>query len=95
MPLSVSKEIEVLHKVGLHARPAAIFVKTANGFASRITVENLTKGTKAVNAKSILSLLLAAVQMNDRVRITADGNDEEAAVSALCELIKSNFGESE
>jgi len=94
MALSVSKEIQVLHKVGLHARPAAMFVKTANGFASRITVENLSKGTSTVNAKSILSVLLAAVQMHDRVRITADGNDEEEAISTLYDLIKNNFGES-
>jgi len=58
-------------------------------------VENLTKGTAVVNAKSILSVLLVAVQMDDRVRITADGNDEEAAVTALCDLINSNFGELE
>lgn len=93
--LSASREIEVRHKIGLHARPAALFVKTASGFASQIMVENLTKETAAVNAKSILSVLLVAVQMDDRVRITADGNDEEAAVTALCDLINSNFGELE
>jgi phosphocarrier protein HPr len=91
--LSASREIEVRHKIGLHARPAALFVKTASGFSSRIMVENLTKGTAAVSAKSILSVLLVAVQMDDRVCITADGNDEEAAVTALCDLIYSNFGE--
>jgi phosphotransferase system HPr (HPr) family protein len=90
--LSTSREIVVLHKAGLHARPAAAFVKTANNFASEITVENLTKGTKVANAKSILSLLLAAVQMNDQICICARGGDEEAAISALCDLINSNFG---
>jgi phosphotransferase system HPr (HPr) family protein len=93
--LAVSREIEVRHKVGLHARPAALFVKAASGFASRITVENLTKGSAPANARSILSVLLVAVQMADQVRITADGNDAEAAVSALCDLINSNFGELE
>jgi phosphocarrier protein FPr len=72
-----------------------MFVKTAHSFALRITVENLTKGTATVNAKSILSILLAAVQMHDRIRITAEANDAEAAVSALCDRIKCNFGESE
>jgi phosphotransferase system HPr (HPr) family protein len=85
----------VHHKIGLHARPAASFVKAANSFVSRITVENLTKGTAPVNARSILSVLSSAVQMNDQVRITADGNDAEAAVDALCGLISSNFGELE
>jgi len=95
MPLSVAREIVVRHKVGLHARPAALFVKAASGFASRIRVENLTKGTAPTNAKSILSVLSVAVQMDDWVRITADGNDAEAAVSALCDLINSDFGEME
>jgi len=93
--LTKSGEIVVRHKVGLHARPAASFVKTASGFASRITVENLTKGTAPANAKSILSVLSVAVQMNDHIRIIAEGNDEEAAVIALCDLINSNFGEME
>jgi phosphocarrier protein HPr len=93
--LSASREIIVRHKVGLHARPAALFVKAAAGFTSRITVENLTKGTAPANAKSILSVLSVAVQMHDRVRLTADGNDAEAAVTALCDLINSNFGETE
>ena len=93
--MSVSREVVIRHKVGLHARPAALFVKATSGFASRITVENLTKGTAPANAKSILSVLSLAVQMNDRFRITADGNDAEAAVIALCDLINSNFGEME
>lgn len=94
-PLGISREIVVRHQAGLHARPAALFVKTASGFASKITIENLTKGTAVANAKSILSLLLAAIQVNDQVRIIADGSDAEAAVSALCNLISSNFGEME
>ena len=81
------------HKVGLHARPAALFVKAANGFAARIILENLTKGTSEKNAKSNLSVLSAGVAMNDRIRIAADGDDAEAAVIALSDLIASNFGE--
>jgi phosphocarrier protein HPr len=81
--LSASREIVIRHKVGLHARPAALFVKATSGFASRITLENLTKGTAPVNARSILSVLSVAVQMNDAY----------AAVIALCDLINSNFGE--
>jgi len=93
--LSASIELVVRHKVGLHARPAALLVKTASGFGSRITVENLTKATALANAKSILSVLSVAVQMNDHVRISADGNDAEAAIAALGELIENNFGETE
>jgi phosphocarrier protein len=47
------------------------------------------------NAKSILSVLTAAVRMGDQVRIAAEGNDEQAAVEALCHLIQGNFGETE
>ncbi len=91
--LATSREIVVRHKVGLHARPAAQFVKTAARFKSSVTVSNLSKGTPPANAKSILSVLSAAVQVSDRIRLIADGADEETAIAALCELIDSNFGE--
>lgn len=93
--MAISNEVVVRHKTGLHARPAALFVKTAAGFSSQITLENLTKQKVPVNAKSIMSLLTASVQTNDRVRITANGTDEEAAIAALSDLVNSNFGETE
>ena len=93
--MAASNDVVIHHKVGLHARPAAMFVKTAAGFSARITLENLTRGTQPMNAKSILSLLSAGVKMDDRIRITAEGSDEAAAVAALSELINSNFGETE
>jgi len=91
--VAASSEIVIRNKVGLHARPAAQFVKTAARFKSSITVANLSKGTPPANAKSILSVLTAAVQMNDRIRLNADGADEAEAVAALCVLIDTNFGE--
>jgi phosphotransferase system HPr (HPr) family protein len=90
-----TSDIVIQHKIGLHARPAAIFAKTASKFASSIQVENLTKNTGAVNAKSVLRLLSAGIEMQDHIRITAEGDDAEAAVSALCHLININFGEAE
>jgi phosphotransferase system HPr (HPr) family protein len=93
--MAISNEVVIRHKTGLHARPAALFVKTAAGFSSQITLENLTKQKVPVNAKSIMSLLTASVQTNDRVRITANGADEDAAVAALSDLVNSNFGETE
>jgi phosphotransferase system HPr (HPr) family protein len=93
--LTTSNEIVVRNKVGLHARPAAQFVKTANQFKSKVSIENLSKGTPPANAKSILSVLSIAVQMNDRIRLTLDGLDEAAALTALCSLIENNFGEAE
>ena len=93
--MTVSNDVVIHHKVGLHARPAAMFVKTATSFSARITLENLTRGTQPMNAKSILSLLSAGVKMDDHIRITAEGTDEAAAVATLSELINSNFGETE
>jgi phosphocarrier protein HPr len=93
--LATSNEVVIQNKVGLHARPAALFVRTAASYTAKVTLENLTRGTKPVNAKSIISVLTAAAKLDDRIRITADGNDEEAAVEALSELVNSKFGEAE
>lgn len=84
----------VRNKVGLHARPAAIFVQLANKFSSEILIAKTEDGgDKEVNAKSILSILTLAVCQGTKVRITANGGDEEDAVEALCELIETNFGQ--
>lgn len=82
----------VRHEVGLHARPAALFVQTAKRFQSAISVG---KDDMEVNAKSILSILTLGVNQDAVIKIKADGEDEEEAVTALEELIESNFGESE
>jgi phosphotransferase system HPr (HPr) family protein len=84
-------EITVIHEVGLHARPAALFVKAANEFSSEITVENLSSDADVVNAKSILGILASAVQKDHKIRIIAEGEDEEQALIKLRELIESNF----
>lgn len=88
-----SLEISVTNKVGLHARPAAEFVKTAGKFKSKINIKNTTQNSDWVNAKSILKVLSLGVAENHQVEITADGEDEEAALAALEALIQSNFGE--
>lgn len=93
--MATSNDVVIHHKVGLHARPAAVFVKTAAAFSARITLENLTGGKQPVNAKSILSVLSAGVKMDDHIRIMAEGADEAAAVAALSDLVNSNFGEAE
>ena len=93
--MATSNDVVIRHKLGLHARPAATFVKTAATFSARITLENLSRGTQPVNAKSILSVLSAGVKKAEQIRITAEGADEAAAVTALSELVASNFGEAE
>lgn len=81
----------VRNKVGLHARPAAIFVQTANKFHSRITIRNVTAGGAFVNAKSILHVLTLGVEQGHEVEIQVEGEDEVAAAAALKQLLVSDF----
>lgn len=85
-----SQEVVVENKTGLHARPAALFVQTAAQYAADIT---LRKGDKTINAKSILMVLGLGITQGTKISIAATGSDEEPAVNALTELIKSRFGE--
>ena len=80
----------IKNKVGLHARPAALFVQTASKFKSAITVKN---GGASANAKSILHVLTLGVVSGTEVTVTADGEDAEQALAALAELNAANFGE--
>jgi phosphotransferase system HPr (HPr) family protein len=85
--------IQVKHKVGLHARPASLFVQTANKFSSQIKVRNLTGNGALVDAKSIIMVLTLGVMKDHEIQIQAEGPDEELALSALKKLIEDNFGE--
>jgi len=91
--LKSTLKISVDHPAGLHARPAALFVQTANKYASEIQVQNITKNSKIANAKSILSVLTLGVSQNHEIEIAAEGNDAEEALKALQALIEDNFGE--
>lgn len=83
--------VTITHSVGLHARPAALLVKTASAFKSDLA---LVKGDRSFNAKSLLAVMGAAVKSGETVTIRAGGEDEDAAVAAVAALINSNFGES-
>lgn len=85
--------IKVKNKVGLHARPASLFVQTASKFSSKIKVKNLTANGDFVDAKSIIMVLTLGVMKDHEVLIQADGADSEEALGALSSLIKNNFGE--
>ena len=78
-------------KVGLHARPAAVFVQTAKKFKSAVSI---SKDAMEVDAKSILSILTLAVNQGATIKIKANGEDEQAVVKALQDLVEANFGES-
>lgn len=82
----------VKNKVGLHARPASVFVREASKFKSALTVVN---GEKEANAKSILSVLALGINQGTVIRIRAVGEDAEEALQALMTLNETNYGESE
>jgi phosphotransferase system HPr (HPr) family protein len=83
----------VLNPSGLHARPAAMFVKTAAGFASRVTLENLDRGSAPIDAKSILMVMSAGVSKGHLIRVTVDGADEDDAIATIEAFIDGGMGE--
>jgi len=86
----ISNEIPIKHPVGLHARPAALFVQAAQKFTSKVTV---TYNGKTVNAKSVLAILSLGVSQGAVIVVNADGADEAEASNALKALVDANFGE--
>ena len=87
MPIST---VAVGSAVGLHARPAMSLVDTATGFSSDIKI---AKGAQAVDAKSIMQLMMLAATKGTELVVTADGPDAEAAVAAISALVESKFDE--
>ncbi len=87
-------EITVEHPSGLHARPAAVFVRLATSFPASITVKKVGAPGKGANAKSILSVLSLGVNQGDLIALDIEGDRDEEALSALLDLVRSNFGES-
>ena len=88
----VSRDIEIKNKLGLHARAAAKLVHSAARFKSDIKIR---KGDEEVDGKSILGILLLAAGKGATISVTADGEDERAAVDAIENLIDAKFDEVE
>lgn len=86
------REIDVVNRLGLHARAAAKLVHLASGFRSAVT---LVVDGEEVDAKSILGILLLAASQGTRVVVRCFGDDEEVALAAIAQLFASRFGESE
>ena len=78
--------VTIQAEAGLHARPAGVLVKKAGEFASKITIE---KEGKSIDAKRLLAVLSLGAKKGDELTITAEGQDEEAAVLAIKEVIES------
>jgi len=85
--------VTLTNAVGLHARPAALFVQTAARYASSITVCDVTRGTPPVNAKAILSVLTLGAERGHTIEVVVEGPDEDDAAAALQALIESGFNE--
>ena len=88
--LKITKELVVTNKLGIHARPAAMFVKTANRFDCDIFVE---KDGERVNGKSIMGLMMLAAGPGSKLMVYAEGEDAARAVVELEGLLKRNFDE--
>jgi phosphocarrier protein len=84
------RELEIINKLGIHARPAALFVKTANRFKCDIFVE---KDGEKVNGKSIMGLMMLAAGPGSRLKVHAEGNDASAALEEIEALISAKFNE--
>ena len=86
----VRKEMTITNSIGLHARPATFFIQKANTFKSSIWIE---KDDRKVNAKSLLGVLSLGIAKGMVITIIADGQDENAAVDGLVELVQIGLAE--
>lgn len=91
--MSTTVELDVRNASGLHARPAATFVRAAAAFQSDIRIRNLTTESIEVNAKSILGVLSIGVLKGHRIRLRIEGDDEPEAVRRLRTLVVDGLGE--
>ncbi len=88
----IEKEMEIINKLGLHARASSKLVQLANRYKSKITIKF---NNSEVNAKSLLGLLTLAASKGSKIVVTAEGDDEEKAINAIEKLINNKFGEKE
>ena len=89
-PNKVSKELTIMNRLGLHARPSAMFVKVCSRFKCDIWVE---KDGEQVNGKSIMGLMMLAAGLGSTLRITCEGSDAEKALTEIEAIIKRRFDE--
>jgi phosphocarrier protein HPr len=85
--------LTITNQIGLHARPAALFYRKTREFKSKTTIQNLSRPETKEVPVSMMYLLQIGVSSGHQIRIRADGEDEQAAVAALTQLVEENFGE--
>ena len=88
----MKQEIEIINKLGLHARASTKLTQTASQFSSEIWIE---RNGRRVNAKSIMGVMMLAASKGSVVTLETSGTDENAAMEALVNLINNRFGEPE
>jgi phosphocarrier protein HPr len=88
----IKRKIVVINKLGLHARAAAKLVQLTSRFASE---SQLIRGDRIANGKSIMGVMMLAAGKGTEIELLVDGEDEEEAMDAICELINHRFGEKE
>jgi phosphocarrier protein len=86
----LTKELTIVNKLGIHARPAAVFVKTANRFVSEILVE---KDGEKINGKSIMGLMMLAAGPGSKLTLHVRGDDAQQAITELEALVERRFDE--
>jgi phosphocarrier protein len=90
--MEASRDVEIINKLGMHARAAAKFVKLASSFESDIDIQ---KDSRRVNAKSIMGVMMLAANKGSTVTIHANGDDADKSLDALEQLINDRFDEDE
>ncbi|MGB5831906.1 MAG: HPr family phosphocarrier protein [Thiohalocapsa sp.] len=88
----IRTELEIVNRLGLHARAAAKFVTCASGFNSIVQVE---RDGRRVNGKSIMGVMMLAAACGTSIIVEVEGDDEEATAAALGALVQDRFGEGE
>jgi phosphocarrier protein len=86
----LQQEVEIINKLGLHARAAAKLVSCANGYNSKVFLD---RNGQKVNGKSIMGVMMLAANKGSVLKIEIDGSDEDQAMEALLILINNKFGE--
>jgi len=86
------REVEIINRLGLHARASAKLTQTAGRFACEVW---LSRNGRRVNGKSIMGVMMLAAASGTQIRLETHGPDEDAAMAALVELIEDKFGEGE
>jgi phosphocarrier protein HPr len=86
----IEKRLKIQNELGLHARPASLFVKTAAKFKADVYI---SKDDQEVNGKSIMGVMMLAAEMGSEILLRIDGEDEKEALAALTELLNRKFDE--